>query len=214
VLFVANSLATHAAIPERVEKLANAMGRPVRVRTIAMPDASLGDHWLDGRALAALAEGTDVIVLQQGPSERPQAAAALRRDVGRFAREAKRIGARVALVMAWPASDRAADFPAVIRAHREAAVAGDAILLPVGEALLRASSAARLRLYGDGHHPSSLGADLAALTIYLGLFPAGPQEFDEAFVARMARALDLPAAHRDLLVDAATRAIDEPLALR
>ena len=59
-----------------------------------------------------------------------------------------------------------------------------------------------------------LGADLAVLTIFLTLFPAGPQEFDEAFVAKAARELDLPADRRDPFFDAVTRAIDEPMALK
>jgi hypothetical protein len=106
------------------------------------------------------------------------------------------------------------DFRSVIAAYREAAQGIDAILLPVGEAWLRALSAdKRLRLYGDVIHPASLGVDLAVLTIYLTLFPAGPQEFDDAFVAKMANALELPAERRDQLVDAATRAIDEPMKL-
>ena len=72
----------------------------------------------------------------------------------------------------------------------------------------------RLRLYSDLNRPSSLGSDLAVLTIYLSLFPAGHQEFDEAFVAKAARALEIPGDRRDLLFDAATRAIDEPMALK
>ena len=52
------------------------------------------------------------------------------------------------------------------------------------------------------------------LTTYLSLFPAGPQEFDEAFVQRIATALDIPAPRRDQVFDAATRSIDEPLAIK
>ena len=72
----------------------------------------------------------------------------------------------------------------------------------------------RLRLYGDTIHPAELGIDLAVLTFYFTFFPAGPQEFDDAFVAKIAAALRLPPERRDLLVDAATRAIDEPMALQ
>lgn len=50
--------------------------------------------------------------------------------------------------------------------------------------------------------------------MYLTLFPAGPQEFDETFVARAARSLEIPAHRRDLLFDAATREADEPMALK
>ena len=98
------------------------------------------------------------------------------------------------------------------RLHRQAAQAIDAILLPVGEAWLRAlSKDKRLKLYGDAIHPSSIGSDLIVLTIYFGLFPAGPQEFTEAYVTKIAKALDMQEDKRDLFFDAATRAIDEPL---
>jgi hypothetical protein len=71
-----------------------------------------------------------------------------------------------------------------------------------------------MRLYADGIHPSSLGSDLASVTIYLSLFPAGPQEFDDAFVGKIARSLEMDPERRDLFMDAATRAIDEPIAIR
>jgi hypothetical protein len=117
--------------------------------------------------------------------------------------------------MVWPLSDRPRDFPATIESYRLAAKAIDAILLPAGEAWFRVlSKAPRTRLYADGIHPSSLGSDLAATTIYLSLFPAGPQEFDEAFVTKIARSLEMDASLRDLFIDAATRAIDEPIAIR
>ena len=214
VLFIGNSLTFTNDIPARFAKLAAAMGRSATVEMAAFPDYSLDDHWSDGRALAAIRKGGwDVVVLQQASS--PDSRDALLASVRRFAQPIREAGARPALYMAWPSTDRMKDFPQVIAAHREAAVAIDAILLPVGEAWLRAlSKDKRLRLYGDLVHPASLGADLAALTIYLTLFPAGPTEFDEAFVARAARALDLPAGRRDQLFDAATLAIDEPMSLK
>jgi hypothetical protein len=215
VLFVGNSLLTHASIPERFARLANALGRPVDVRTVARPDFTLEAHLQDGGAVAAMGTDTDFVVLLDGPGTHPGASEALARDAKRMADAARSAGAMPSLVMAWPPAARGGDFPEVIRAHRRAAQAASVQLLPVGEAWLRALSLPRKpRLYGDAVHPSSLGADLAAITIYLSLFPAGPQEFDESFVERIARALDLPAKDRDPLLDAATRAIDEPLALR
>ena len=91
----------------------------------------------------------------------------------------------------------------------------DGLLIPVGEAWLRAlSKDKRLRLYGDAIHPSSLGSDLTVLTIYLSIFPAGPQEFDEKFVERIRRHLEIPPRLRDAFFDAATLAIDQPLRLK
>ena len=215
VLFIGNSLTFTQDIPARVAKLAKALGRDAVVETEAYPEFSLEDHWRDGRALAAIRKGWDVVVLQQGPSARPESRAQLVADAKRFAKPIREAGAKPALFMVWPSQDRVRDFPGAITAYREAAAAVDGILLPAGEAWLRALSAdKRLRLHGDMTHAGSLGADLAALTIYLVLFPAGPQEFDEGFVEKAARALELPADRRDAFFDAATRAIDEPMALK
>lgn len=117
--------------------------------------------------------------------------------------------------MVWPLSDRPKDFPAVIESYRSAARATDGLLLPAGEAWLRVlSKDRRARLYGDSIHPSSLGGDLTVLTIYLALFPAGPTEFDERYVAKISDVLGIDASRRDLYFDAATRAIDEPMLLK
>jgi hypothetical protein len=215
ILFIGNALTESGDIPGRVARLAAALGREARVASVTSPGYTLEDHWRDGRALAEIAKGWDVVVLQQGGSARDPDRSSLREYARRFAAPIRAAGARPALFMTWPASDRMQDFRGVLSAYREAAQGIDAIVLPVGEAWLRAAAAdRRLRLYSGPVEPASMGVDLAVLTIYLALFPAGPTEFDEAFVARMARALELPAERRDPLVDAATRAIDEPMPMQ
>lgn len=215
ILFIGNSL-THAGdIPGRVAKVAAAMGRAAVIESVTSPGYSLEDHWEDGRAAKAIRKGWDVVVLQQGTSARHPDRGQLVEYTRRFAKLIRDSGATPALYMVWPVSDRMQDFQGAIAAYREAGAAVDAIVAPVGEAWLRALSAdKRLRLYGDTIHPASLGVDLAVITLYLTFFPAGPQEFDDAFVAKIGRVLEIPAERRDLLIDAATRAIDEPMALR
>jgi len=104
----------------------------------------------------------------------------------------------------------------IVRAgRRETRPRYDGIVIPAGEAWLRVlGEDKRARLYSDTLHPSSLGGDLAVLTIYLTLFPAGQYEFTEEFVARAAKALEMPADKRDLFFDAVTRAIDEPMVVK
>jgi hypothetical protein len=215
ILFVGNSLTSTTDMPGRVAKLARAMGKEVSVETVAHDDYSLGDHWRDGRAASAIRKGWDVVVLQQGPSAQRAARDELIELAQRFAPAIRAAGAKPAFYMVWPAPDRARDFPGTIESYRLAAKSVDGILLPVGEAWLRVLSKDRhARLYADGVHPSSLGSDLAVLTIYLSLFPAGPTEFDDAYIAKIAKVLGIDAARRDAWFDAATRAIDEPLALK
>jgi hypothetical protein len=215
ILFIGNSLSAATDIPGRLGKLAQDMGKAAAVQSLLEPAFDLEDHWKDARALAAIAKGWDVVVLQQGPSASPEDRAKLVEYARRFAVPIRSAGARPALFMTWPAQDRLAEFPATLASYRAAAVAADAILLPAGEAWLRLlSKLPRERLHSGSGHASVLGSDLAVLTIYLSLFPAGPHEFDEAYMDRIARSLGMEASRRDDYFDAATRAIDEPLPLR
>lgn len=215
ILFIGNSLTYSTDVPGRLAKLADAMGRKVEVGSVAFPAFSLEDHWQDGRAAAAIRKGWDVVVLQQGTSAHDEGRAQLIEYSRRFATLARQAGARPAIYMSWPLKDRPRDFPAAIQSHRTAAEAIDAVLIPAGEAWFRALTAdKRVALYSDAIHPSSLGSDLTVLTLYLSLFPAGPQEFSEAYVEKIARVLEMQPARRDLFFDAATRAIDEPLAIK
>src|SRR5205085_7251673 len=177
ILFVGNSLTDTNDTPGRLEKLAKAMGHDAKVDSVAFSNFSLVDRWIDGRALAAIKKGGwDFVVLQQGASADPDSRQELAKSVKQFAAPIREAGARPALFMAWPTADRSKDFPAAIASYRAAAEANDAILIPVGEAWVRAlSKDKRLKLYGDMVHQSSLGSDLTVLTIYLVLFPAGPQ---------------------------------------
>ncbi len=215
VLFVGNSLTYTTDIPRRVAKVAEATGRKAVIESVAYPSFSLEDHWRDGRAAEAILRGWDIVVLQQGTSAHESGRAELVEYARRFAKLIRGAGAKPALYMVWPLADRPREFPDTIRSWRRAASETDAILIPAGEAWLRAlAKEPRLKLYSDGIHPSSFGSDIAALTIYLSLFPAGPQEFDEAFVAKVANALEIPADRRDLFFDAATLAIDSPLVIK
>jgi hypothetical protein len=215
ILFVGDSLTSATDIPARLEKLANAMGKNVTADSVTFNGYSLEDHWRDGRALAAIRKGWDVVVVQQATSSHTDSREQLIEYARRFDREIRAAGAKPALYMVWPASDRPKDFPAVIESCRAAARATDSVLLPAGEAWLRVlSKDRRARLYSGSIHPSSLGSDLTVLTIYLALFPAGPTEFDERYVAKIAEVLGIDASRRDLYFDAATRAIDEPMLLK
>src|SRR5687768_2936853 len=77
ILFIGNSLTTVSDIPARVAGLAKAMGREAHVESVASNGYSLADHWQEGRALAAIRKGWDVVVLQQGTSGRADSAAEL-----------------------------------------------------------------------------------------------------------------------------------------
>jgi hypothetical protein len=215
VLIIGNSYVARPDLAARLQGLAKAMGRDARVELVARDDASLEDHWAGGAARERIAAGWDYVILQQGPSARRDSRRALSRDARRFADAIQRTGAKPVLFSAWPARSEAEDFPAAIESYRAVAAEIGGLLIPAAEAWLRAIARdASVRLYADGLHASQAGADLALLATWFTLFPAGPQDFNEAYVQRIARELHMEAKSRDALFDAATRAVDEPLPLR
>ena len=215
VLFVGNSLIAQSALPERLERLAKRLGRNVVAAGETHDDYSLEDHWRDGHVQARLREGWDYVVLQQGPSARPEGRRTLIRDTKRFSEAARAAGAKPALFSAWPAQSNADDFHEAIRSARMAAEESGAILIPAAETWLRALGAdPRMRLYRDELHPAPQGSDLALLATWFALFPAGPQEFDEAYATKIGEEVRLQGRRRDALLDAATRALDEPMVLK
>jgi hypothetical protein len=215
VLIIGNELTERAQIPARLAKLAKDMGREATVESAAFDGFSLADHWRDPRTQEALKKKWDYVVLQQGASGLPLERQELLEYARKFAGPIRAAGARPALLMTWPGSDRQREFPLAIASYRAAAQAADALLVPAGEAWLRVlSKDRRAPLYSGRDGASSVGGDLVVLSLWFTLFPAGPREFTDDYVARVAKALDIEADRRETWVDAATRSIDEPLPLR
>jgi hypothetical protein len=212
VLFVGNSLTATNDLPAYVAGLADASGRKLEYRTIAVGGYNLEDHWNLGEARRALATRSwDVVVMQQGPSALPESQIDLRTWATRFADEARSKGTRPALLTVWPESYRQDELSEVIRSYRRAASAAGAELLPGGVAWQQAWRCnRRTGLYGeDGFHPSPLGTYAAALVVYGRLYRAPlrtaalelvgvPARTSRLVQAAAAKALGrrLPARHR------------------
>jgi hypothetical protein len=131
VLFVGNSLTQTNDLPRVGAALANAGGRRLESRTIAVGGFSLQDHWQAGVAPAVLAEGGwDAVVLQLGPSALPASQVELATWATRFADAARAVGARPALLTVWPESYRQYVLPQVIASNAAAATAARAGVLP------------------------------------------------------------------------------------
>lgn len=168
VLFIGNSLTAMHDVPGLVERL-TADGTPrVRTSSVTRNDFSLDDHWQAGEALRAINRGGwSFIVMQQGPSALPASRVQLRAATARWATEIRRVGARPALYMVWPAGSRAGDFDNVRTSYQTAAADVEGLFIPAGEAWRTAwRQDPNLALYAsDRFHASSQGAYLAALTI-------------------------------------------------
>lgn len=169
VLFVGNSLTSVNDLPQMVAAVAAAGGFDVSTGKVVFNDFSLSDHLFRGDAVAEIrAADWDYIVLQQGPSGRPDSRIQLLDATQQFATVIAAEGARPALYMVWPDASRPPAFDSVSASYTQAAEAVDGLLFPAGDAWVRAwARKPGLRLYAaDGLHPSPLGSYLAALAIY------------------------------------------------
>jgi hypothetical protein len=209
VLFIGNSLTEANALPQIVEALAAAGGRPLRAESIVYGGASLEDHWARGTQQRIASGGFAFVVLQQGPSALPASRVNLREWTQRFDAEIRKAGARTALYMVWPESYRPQAFPDVSASYRLAAEDVGAILLPAGDAWTIAwRERPSLRLYGpDGFHPSETGSYLAALTIYGGLLGATPVGLPRTLRLRGGHTLEVAADDALVLQAAAEEAL-------
>jgi hypothetical protein len=178
VLFIGNSLTYVNNLPGIVEALADSAGQPLlETAMVAFPDYSLEDHWSDGRAAQTIKKGGwHVVVLQQGPSSVEANRQLLIQFTKAFDELERGIGARSAMYMVWPTSDRQQDFDRSSESYRLAAEAVNGLLFPVGDAWRDAwKRDASMPLYAsDGLHPSIEGSYVAALVIYAVLYGKSP----------------------------------------
>ena len=191
VLFIGNSLTESNDLPAVVEMVSRqAGGTPISTASVVSGGFSLEDHWNQGTAQRRIAEGGwSIVVLQQGPSALPESQVALREWTIRFDSVIRASGARTALYMVWPESNRREVFDAVSRSYARAAEEVTGMLLPVGEAWRAAwRRDPGVPLYGpDGFHPTPTATYLAALVIYQqvsGRSPIGLPALPDMPVAR------------------------------
>jgi hypothetical protein len=174
LLFIGNSLTAWNDLPQIVGALAVADGQPRPLsRAVVRGGFSLEDHWNDGEARRAIADGPwDYVILQQGPSSLLESRRLLVQYARQFAPLITAAGAKPALYMVWPSVERRQDFNGVSTSYRRAATEVDGVILPAGEAWREVLNTHRaVKLYSDdGLHPTAAGSYLAALVIYKGLY--------------------------------------------
>ncbi len=178
VLFVGNSLTEGNDLPHLVQAMAAAGKVRLHVTAATAGGFSLEDHWNGGNARKALAEGKwDFVVLQQGPSARPESQVNLKQWAKKWADEIRKRGAKPALYMVWPFAGQRDGPKGVSRSYRAAAKASDAKILPAGEAWQEAlAHDPQPDLYQpDLLHPTPEGSYLAALVITHGLTGVAPK---------------------------------------
>lgn len=177
VLFVGNSLTYLAQdIPVIVQALADASGRSMTYLDYSRPGWSLNTHVFSGIGSEIRRLQPHMVVLQQGPSDDPDARAQLVADAQAIAEVATFENATTAMFMVWPPESQPAAFAAVRAAYLDAAVSSGSRFIPAGSAWLEAlTREPSLQLYAaDEHHPTYLGALIAAHTIFAVLFDVDP----------------------------------------
>jgi hypothetical protein len=182
VLFIGNSLTYFNEMPAMLATLLRDSGSDgVLVASVARPSYGLEDHWTQSVTFDRIAEGWDVVVLQQGPSA-TEGRPSLLEYSKKFATPIRDAGAIPALYMVWPSEERRSDFPGVSSSYSDAADMIDGLLFPAGEAWLAAWRLnASLPLYGpDRFHPGPLGSYAAAAVIYEQLTGRDARELPRA----------------------------------
>ncbi|MGD8495098.1 MAG: hypothetical protein PVF05_02840 [Gemmatimonadales bacterium] len=178
VLFIGNSLTAFNDLPGMLDSLLRAEGtEDLTIASIARPNYGLEDHWSQQVTHDVIAEGWDVVVLQQGPSA-TEGRPSLLEYSGIFAAAIRDAGGIPALYMVWPAEARSFDFPGVSDSYSDAADRVGGLLFPAGEAWLEAWELdPDVELYGpDRFHPGPLGTYAAALVMYEQLSGRDPRE--------------------------------------
>jgi hypothetical protein len=191
LLFIGNSLTSWNDLPRQFSKLAALLHHRVRVDSSLINNYDLGLHLENARSRKLLARAiaspqSALIVLQQGPSSRPENRAALIAWVEQFSAATAGSKASIAIYAVWPSLDRAIDRAAVNESHRLAAEKSGALLFPVGTVFstIWNDDAATPLLGGDRFHPAPLGTYVAALTIAQKLYgPLPASYYDNALAS-------------------------------
>jgi hypothetical protein len=202
VLFVGNSLTAGNDLPSVVQAMARTEGIRFVYRAITPGGVSLEDQWQRGQARKLLSSAHwDFLVLQQGPSSRPESRENLREWSTRWADLARAQGTTPALYMVWPIQGQADGFQLVSQSYRQAAIASRSRLLPAGEAWQAAvRSDPTIALYtADGLHPTSAGTYLAALVITRGLTGLKLDDIPSKLTLSNGKVLQLPDAQAKAL---------------
>lgn len=231
ILFVGNSYTYYNNLPATVESIAGASGCSLNASQVTIPGGSLRQHWARGTAVDSIRSGRwDYVVLQEqgllGGREvdgefmlgRPDSFHAYAR---RFDAEARRAGARVALLSMWTREGGSEARTALDSVFAAASHELDAILLPAGRAWRHVREARPgLGLTGsDRFHPNGVGTYLTALVVTqvlcgrpsVATMPASivVDSIDEsgAYVPDRTTTIVLPVETAAVLLDAVHRAV-------
>ncbi len=208
VLFMGNSLTSYNNLSGMVQAMAAAGGVKMNAVALTFDNYSLEDQWKETSGRRTLASRPwDYVVMQQGPSSRPESQVNLREWSLRWADEAQKNGVKPALYMVWPFKDQKNGFALVSKSYRAAAKAAKARILPAGDAWQEAlRNDPAIPLYtSDNLHPTPVGSYLAALVITYELTGVRPRSVPARLRLEGGSEIKLPGAQVELLRQAAEK---------
>lgn len=172
-MFIGNSLTYTNNLPKLIKDIAKKKGILLKTNMIAFPNYAILDHWNDGVVQQEIrSKKYDYVILQQGPSSQAFGKEILLEYGKKYSALCKENNAQLCYFMVWPSLTYYDTFDGVISNHKQAALANDAILLPVGEVWkLHFDKTKTFDYYdSDGFHPSLRGSKVAAQVIFNYLF--------------------------------------------
>jgi len=212
VLFLGNSLTAVNDVPAMVQAMAATGGVHMHCKSFTPGGVSLEDHWQSGEGRKLLVGSKwNYLVLQQGPSSRPESQVNLREWAIKWADEARAHGAEPALYMVWPFDGQNDGFKLVAQSYREAANASKSLLFPAGEAWAKALNGSNpIQLYQpDKLHPTLAGSYLAALVITQGLTKVKPSAIPSKLILPSGKTITLPEDQAKVLRECAEKTVEE-----
>ena len=165
---VINSLTYTNNLPILVENVGQQKGIVITTSMVAKPNYGLEDHWNDGVIQNLIEkESFNYVIIQQGPSSQAYGRASLLEYGRKIAALCKINNTKMGYFMVWPSLTYYHTFEGVIKNHKDAAIANEALLFPVGEVWKTYFDNTKdLSYYGsDGFHPSLKGSEAAANVI-------------------------------------------------
>lgn len=167
-MFVVNSLTYTNDLPVLVENVGRQKGIVITTSVVARPNYGLEDHRNDGVIQNLIEkESFNYVIIQQGPSSQAYGRVSLLEYGEKIAALCKVNNTKLGYFMVWPSLTYYHTFYGVIKNHKDAAIANEAILFPVGEVWKTYFDDTKdFSYYGsDGFHPSLKGSEVAAKVI-------------------------------------------------
>lgn len=185
ILFVGNSLTFWNEMPWMFEQVARSLGSRPKTQFSGRSGLSLREHWREGRAQKAIAEGKwDYVVIQPQSTEMMREGEETEKYARMFDELVRKAGAKTIIFLTWAPLDANFTQEALTARYLSMARRLNARVAPIGIAWAELARSGMVMEEG-GAHPTLAGSYLATCVLYATLYgknPAGAMHtFDVKF---------------------------------